>query len=173
MTERTAQMDEILARLKGKPKVDEKEAELAIAAQKLQENVRADIEWLMEHKKVSRKELANRLGISAPAVSKMLNKPNLTLKTIARIFKALDERCDLNSPTLEYLRLAAKLGKSVDTLVLEYRGEREAEIPCEIYDFRSAFRQKHTQWRNTTVNDNSHSVDSDLDIEVTLVAHGQ
>lgn len=49
----------------------------------------------MKESKISRSELANRLGVSKAFVTKLLNgNPNLTIKTMMSIADVLD--CDLN-----------------------------------------------------------------------------
>lgn len=141
------QMDDILDMLESMPEVDKHESEFVIAEQKFQENVRADIEWLMEHKNVSRRELADTLGISAPAVSKMLNKPNLTLKTIARIFKALGEECVLNCPTLEFLRVSAKLQRSPARASMKVRTGDDINV-CEIHHIEDVRKQRNRRWHS-------------------------
>ncbi len=112
---RFVEHSDIFEQLENLPDVDPQEAIFIEAEQEFQENVRADIDWLMKHKKVSRKELAERLNISRPAVSKMLNQPNLTLKRVARIFSALGEACELTSPTLRALKSAAR-ARTVNTV---------------------------------------------------------
>ena len=64
-------MDDILAELDALEDVNPKEAAYLIAEQKFQENVRADIDWLLKSKGISRKDLAEELGVTPPAVSKM------------------------------------------------------------------------------------------------------
>ncbi|MCH2277204.1 MAG: helix-turn-helix domain-containing protein [Thalassospira sp.] len=145
-------MDDILDMLNSMPEVDQPESELVIAEQKFQENVRADIDWLMEHKNVSRKELADLLGITAPAVSKMLNKPNMTLKSIARIFKALGEDCIINSPTLEFLRVSAKLQKNPSRLAMTTKSFGHT-ASCEVYQIDAARRERQSRWRPKAANE--------------------
>lgn len=66
----------------------------------------ADIQYciqkVMNEKKVSRSELARRLGCSPANVTQMLSEnSNLRLDTVAKIFHALGDRCVLKSEFLE------------------------------------------------------------------------
>lgn len=84
------------------------DAEAALFAQ---EDFVADIQALvhdmMERKGVSRVELAKRLGVSKPRVTQFFagDGSNLTARTIARIFHALDEQAEL---TCEWTRRATE-----------------------------------------------------------------
>lgn len=59
--------------------------------------VQHEIVRLMKNKGISRAELARRMKVSAPHVSQMLGDEdaNLTLRTVARIFDALDEKATI------------------------------------------------------------------------------
>lgn len=60
------------------------------------------IQKVMNEKKVSRSELARRLGCTPANVTQMLSEnSNLRLDTVARIFHALEDRCVLQSEFLE------------------------------------------------------------------------
>ena len=60
------------------------------------------IQSVMGRKKVSRSELANRLGCSPANVTQMLSEDsNLTLESIARIFHALEDKVSVKSEYLE------------------------------------------------------------------------
>ena len=156
-------MDDILAELDALEDVNPKEAAYLIAEQKFQENVRADIDWLLKSKGISRKDLAEELGVTPPAVSKMLGKPNLTLKTIARIFKAIGEECELSSPTLGRMRANANfkhwfLLVSQDVVKKEdkSRVQRGIKTPsCKAFhiDVRE-MQHERSEWRAKTRNDN-------------------
>jgi transcriptional regulator with XRE-family HTH domain len=71
----------------------DKEFRDAYIEESLIANTQAEICLLLKSKKVSRAELARRLGVSAPHVSQMLGDEdaNLTLRTLARIYAALGE----------------------------------------------------------------------------------
>jgi ParB-like chromosome segregation protein Spo0J len=47
------------------------------------------LEWLA-HEKISRAELAVRLGLSRPSITNFLKRKNLTLRTLARVVRAMD-----------------------------------------------------------------------------------
>lgn len=60
------------------------------------------IQKVMNEKKVSRSELAKRLGCTPANVTQMLSEnSNLRLDTVAKIFHALGDRCVLQSEFLE------------------------------------------------------------------------
>lgn len=156
-------MDEILAELDALEDVNPKEAAYLIAEQKFQENVRADIDWLLKSKGFSRKDLADELGVTPPAVSKMLAKPNLTLKTIARIFKAIGEECELNSSSLGRMRVNANFkhwfpltAQSLVKKTDKSREQRSVKTPsCKAFhlDVRE-MQQERSEWKAKTRNDN-------------------
>ncbi len=103
--------DDFLASLEKLPDVPELARELIIAEEIFQETVRANIEWLMKEKNVSKAKLAEMLEVSRARITKMFNddSPNLTLKTIARVFHVLGEEAVLTSPTLDMLKSQAKV----------------------------------------------------------------
>jgi len=49
-----------------------------------------ELKRIMEQKGVTKKELAQRLGVSPAYVTKVLGGSNITLKTVARILAALE-----------------------------------------------------------------------------------
>ena len=59
--------------------------------------VQHEISRLMKSKGINRAELARRLNVSAPAVTQMLGdeEANLTLRTVAKIFSALEEKAKI------------------------------------------------------------------------------
>ena len=60
------------------------------------------IQKVMNEKKVSRSELARRLGCSPANITQMLSEDsNLRLDTVAKIFYALEDKCVLKSEFLE------------------------------------------------------------------------
>ena len=60
----------------------------------LELDVTENILEIMERQKISRSELAGKLGVSKAAVSKLLNNgSNMTLRTLLKITEALD--CDV------------------------------------------------------------------------------
>tara|TARA_E500000318_G_scaffold33690_1_gene33202 strand:+ start:334 stop:837 length:504 start_codon:yes stop_codon:yes gene_type:complete len=146
--------------LENLPDVDPKESRFVEAEQEFQESVRADIDWLMKHKKVSRKDLAERLGVSRPAVSKMLNQPNLTLKRVARIFNALDEVCELTSPTLRALKSAAR-ARTVKSIRMSETKTSNRQSDENLIRYVGLVRNASDvrKWVNTTKNDNVRDED--------------
>lgn len=69
----------------------------------------SDIDWIMNEKNVSRKELADRLDVTEARVSRIFssNGHNLTLRTLFRIMNALDEQVEITSQTLRLLKRSA------------------------------------------------------------------
>lgn len=84
--------------------------EMVIAEDALITDVQFAIHNLLELKGVLRAELARRMGVSESHISQLFkdNSRNLTLKTIARIFRALDEEPHITSDLLDQLIPAAK-----------------------------------------------------------------
>jgi transcriptional regulator with XRE-family HTH domain len=75
---------------------------------------------LLNAKGVSRKELAKRLGVSAPRVSQMFsdNARNLTLRSLARVFHVLGEEPQITSATLaKLIKVRTGHSTSLDSLV--------------------------------------------------------
>lgn len=75
------------------------EADAALFAQEyFVADVQAIVHDMMERKGVSRAALAKRLGVSKPRVTQFFasDGSNLTARTIARIFHALDEKAELS-----------------------------------------------------------------------------
>lgn len=72
-------------------------------------DVLSDVDWIMNEKNVSRKELADRLDVTEARVSRIFssNGHNLTLRTLFRIMNALDEQVEITSPTLRLLKRSA------------------------------------------------------------------
>ena len=85
---------------------DEAEAML-LAQEDFVAEIQALVHDMMERKSVSRAELAKRLGVSKPRVTQFFSGDgsNLTARTIARIFHALDEKPEL---ACEWTRRAAE-----------------------------------------------------------------
>jgi transcriptional regulator with XRE-family HTH domain len=95
-----------------------------------EENFIADtqqyISMLLLDKNVSRAELARLLGVSVPRISNMM-KPgaNLTLRTIADVFSALGEECEISSPRLAQLKSPiSSRSVSMSALELEQREDK-------------------------------------------------
>jgi len=87
------------------------ERSFVVAEEGFVADVLGDADWVLQHKGISRKELALRLNVSEARVSQMFsaNGRNLTLRTLARIFHALGENLKVSSPTLEQVRKKAEL----------------------------------------------------------------
>ena len=99
---------------------------------------------LLEEEKVSRKELAERLGKTKGFVSQLLNGGrNLTLRTVADILHVLEYKVTLNPQKIEKYR---HLGKIIEfpshqeplgsTYIQE--GELEFSFRADIYPIRKA-----------------------------------
>jgi transcriptional regulator with XRE-family HTH domain len=98
------------------------EAEEALIA-----DVQFAIHNFLEAKGVSRAELSRLLGVSDARISQIFHDTpkNLTLRTIARIFRALGEKARVTSPTLD--RLIPDRGiERTDTVALPMPGSTEA-----------------------------------------------
>jgi predicted XRE-type DNA-binding protein len=71
----------------------EKEAYI-YAEEEFRVDVQHAIYTLMQQKRVTQKQLAARLGVSAARVSHIFSdRCNLTVRLLARIYRALGERC--------------------------------------------------------------------------------
>ncbi|MEZ5894995.1 MAG: XRE family transcriptional regulator [Parvularculaceae bacterium] len=70
------------------------------------------IEWVMDRKSVTQKELAERLGVSQSAVSQLLglSPKNLSVKKLARILRALGDEVVITSATRDAY-LSGRKGK--------------------------------------------------------------
>lgn len=81
-----------------------------IATEKLVLQVQTEIQRTLNEKKLTQKELAARLNVSPASVSQMMadRGANLTLKTIARIFHALNERVTIERSNKPPTRLKKK-----------------------------------------------------------------
>lgn len=68
-------------------------------------DVQFAIHNLLEVKKMSRADLARKLGVSEARISQLFSDTprNLTLKTIARVFHALNERPRVTCDTLDLI----------------------------------------------------------------------
>lgn len=85
-----------------------------LAEEELVASAQAMIEAAMARQGVSQRELARRLGVSEPAISKMLglSPSNLTLRRLARVLRALGDEAILSTRLREderAHRLAARL----------------------------------------------------------------
>jgi transcriptional regulator with XRE-family HTH domain len=117
--------------------------EMLIAEDALITHVQFAIHNLLEKKHVSRRELSLRMGVSESHISQIFrdNSRNLTLKTIARIFRALDEEPRITSELLSEILpppkkreggVGEKPKKRVDWIALIL-----SETKCMSEDFRS------------------------------------
>jgi len=79
------------------------ETEMVIAEDNLIADVQFAIHNLIELKKISRAELARRIGVSEARISQIFeDEPqNLTLRTIAQIFHAVGEEARVTSAALD------------------------------------------------------------------------
>src|SRR5258708_5708187 len=77
--------------------------EMISAEESLIADVQVVIHNLMEDSNVSRADLARALGVSDARVSQMFSDhaPNLTLRTIARVFRVLGDECRFTSERWE------------------------------------------------------------------------
>jgi len=99
---------------------------------------------LLVEEKVSRKELANRLGKTKGFVSQLLNGGrNLTLRTVADILHVLEYKVTLNPQKIEKYRHLAKIiefPSHQEPVGSRYIQEGELEFSCraDIYPIRKA-----------------------------------
>jgi len=72
--------------------------------------VETAINRIMAKKKIRKSELAETLGVSRPRISQLLSSAgqNMTLKTLASIFTALEESVEITSETLRELNSAVQ-----------------------------------------------------------------
>lgn len=77
--------------------------EMISAEESLIADVQVVIHNLMLERRISRADLARALGVSDARVSQMFSDaaPNLTLRTIARVFRVLGEECRFTSDRWE------------------------------------------------------------------------
>lgn len=85
----------------------------------------ADIDWLLQSKGISRKQLAELTDVSEQRISRIFSQHggNLTLRTVARIFAAIDEDVRLTSTLLERLRRECRHGNA-------WPAQRSSKAPC-------------------------------------------
>lgn len=68
-----------------------------LALERVLIDVTEQIAVAMEEKSVSRKELAKRMGVKPPMITRLLNGPeNMTLRTLMRVAYALDIVIEVN-----------------------------------------------------------------------------
>lgn len=80
------------------------------AVERFRVNVQFAIQRLMMEQGVSQTALAKRLGMSQPRVSQFFSpKCNLTIRNLARVFHALDDRCFVWSAGLQHLAEQGKV----------------------------------------------------------------
>ena len=91
--------------------------EMISAEESLIADVQVVIHNLMEDSHVSRADLARALGVSEARVSQMFSDaaPNLTLRTMARIFRALGEECRVTSDRWEDILASARRNDGAET----------------------------------------------------------
>lgn len=72
------------------------------AEEALRVDVQHRLQTVMNQLGVSQSELAQRMGVSEAHVSQLFaSKMNVTLRTLARVFKALGDECIITSKLLE------------------------------------------------------------------------
>lgn len=69
-------------------------------------DVQTAIYWLLKDKGFTQKKLADRMGISASAVSQFFDEDgkNLTLRTVAKVFSILGEQAEVTSDRLAEIK---------------------------------------------------------------------
>lgn len=94
--------------------LDEESLEMIGAEESFIVDVQINIQWLLNDKGMTQADLARALNVSEARVSRLFGDDarNLTLRTIARIFKVMGERCRVTSPRLEELIAQALKGPS-------------------------------------------------------------
>jgi transcriptional regulator with XRE-family HTH domain len=97
---------------RGGKKMKMKRKEIA-AVESFRVNVQFAIQRLMIEHHVSQSALAEKLGMSQPRVSQFFAPScNITIRNLARIFYALDDKCFVWSPGLEQLAAEGKVPPS-------------------------------------------------------------
>src|SRR6185312_13306193 len=97
--------------------LSEKVLEDAYIEEALIADVQADICSLLAEKRVSRAELARRMGVSAAYISQMLGDEggNLTLRTIARVYDAVGERAAVRRVSKDLVTLLERATSAATT----------------------------------------------------------
>lgn len=107
---------------------------------------------VMEKDKVSRTELARRMGVSPAYITKILNgNPNLTIKSLLKLSDALRQNVSIQfEPSSKVTQYAAALPESAARAPQEFEVEVESAVECvasretkvqfaeECYDFTVA-----------------------------------
>ncbi len=93
-----------------------------IAAEGFVADVQFRIQTRLNDRRMSRADLARRLNVSEARVSHLFaaEAQNLTLRTLAKIFHALDDVCYVTSPRLEELLGPPALDMEVNEVVPAY-----------------------------------------------------
>ena len=96
MASTKGKVSEMTLEAKTRERLERYEHDPAYQAEKLSLAVTEEFARVMKEKGMSRKDLAERLGVSKARVSNILNgSPNLTLKTLAAVAVALDSKVHL------------------------------------------------------------------------------
>lgn len=106
-------------------------ADAIIAAESFVADVQFRIQTLLNDRAMKRAELARRLNVSEARVSHLFSAEaqNLTLRTLAKIFHALDGECYVTSPRLEELLGPPAQDMEIDEDdAVETSGKQQTEI---------------------------------------------
>ncbi|MEN3953603.1 helix-turn-helix transcriptional regulator [Iodidimonas sp. SYSU 1G8] len=114
--------------------MNQNDAKFIVAEERFLAEIQFSLQWLMRDQGVNNKELAARLGVSAARVSQYFSEAaSLNARTIARLFSALGEECNVESARLtdlkkEWKRHAASVSaEELVTSDMAYLKEEDAE----------------------------------------------
>ena len=111
-------------------------------------DVQYAIQKLLNESGVSYAHLAKKLGVSAARVSQMFGDEahNLTLRTVARIFHVLNDKCVISS---DLLKKIAEKGKKEKALIIPLCAmAREENIPVQFIG--AIMRSRNSEWISAT-----------------------
>jgi DNA-binding Xre family transcriptional regulator len=121
----------------------ERDEELIFAEEEFLVDVQFAIQKLLNQSGMSHSDLAKKLGVSDARVSQMFGDEaaNLTLRTVARIFCVLGDKCHITSDLLENSSLEATISDA-----LAHRGSKLKErISADVV--MKALRASRQHWR--------------------------
>jgi transcriptional regulator with XRE-family HTH domain len=137
--------------------------EMIFAEEALVVDVQAAIHTLMLDRGLSRADLARSLGVSQARVSQMFsdNANNLTLRTIARIFRVLGQKCRITCDRLE--AILAEDGINEDANAEEAFSPPQQTVKAGfavMLEFGSRLEKRSAAEYGSESNDNNAEVDA-------------
>jgi transcriptional regulator with XRE-family HTH domain len=137
--------------------------EMIFAEEALVVDVQVAIHTLMLDRGLSRADLARALGVSQARVSQMFSDDanNLTLRTIARIFRVLGQKCRITCDRLEAVLAEDGINRDADA--------KEAHAPSRqpvkagfavMLEFGSRLERRSVAEYGSESNDNNAEVDA-------------